>query len=50
MSPHEDLALILPQAIVAGAEEFEQTEIPEDLELLADFVGDTERILQWNRL
>ena len=28
------------QAVGAGAEEFEEIEIAEDLELLADFVGD----------
>jgi hypothetical protein len=28
------------QAVGAGAEEFEEVEIAEDLELLADFVGD----------
>jgi hypothetical protein len=28
------------QAVRAGAEEFEEVEVSEDLELLADFVGD----------
>jgi len=30
----------LSETIGAGAEEFEEAEIPEDLELLADFVAD----------
>src|SRR5260370_39273992 len=30
----------LHQAVGAGAEEFEEAEVAEDLELLADFVGD----------
>ena len=33
-------AKTLPQAIVAGREEFEEAHIAEDLELLADFVID----------
>jgi hypothetical protein len=36
------------QAVKAGAEEFEEAEIAEDLELLADFVADVELILQPN--
>jgi hypothetical protein len=36
------------QAIGTTAEEGEEAEIPEDLELLADFVTDVEGILQRN--
>ena len=40
----------LSQAVGAGAEEFEEVEVAEDLELLADFVADVEGILQRNAL
>jgi len=38
------------KAIEAGGAEFEEVEIAEDLELLADFVGDVEQTLQLRSL
>lgn len=38
--PPKGLPFRLVQAVGAGAEEFEEVEVAEDLELLADFVAD----------